>query len=182
MSNNRPNWYILSWLFKNTGPISTTIRAINEYTISDTLSFPNILQQRPLDSNEEYVSEDVDSLFTSINLGETIDFIVDEIYVWKKLEPFCKKSVFKNWLHKLWKACTFLADGKLIRQVDGCTVGGPIPVALSNIFYIKREFDVVKALKPNFNKRYVDDIYSKWVNNQPDKFFEKLNKYLSNKK
>ena len=61
-------------------------------------------------------------------------------------------------------------------------MGGPIPVALSNIFYIKREFDVVKALKPNFNKRYINDIYSKWVNNQPDKFFEKLNKYLSNKK
>ena len=156
--------------------------AINEYTISDNLSFPNILGENPLDSNEEFVSYDVDWLFTSIHLGETIDFIVDEIYFREKLEPFCKKSVFKNWLHKLWKACTFLADGKLIRQVDGCTMGGPTPVGISNIFYIKREFDVVKALKPNFNKRYVDDIYSKWVNNQPDKFFEKLNKYLSNKK
>ena len=30
--------------------------AINEYTISDTLSFPDILQENRLDSNEEYVS------------------------------------------------------------------------------------------------------------------------------
>ena len=69
--------------------------AINEYTISDSLSFPDILQENLLDSNEEYVSYDVDSLFTSIPLGETIDFIVDEIYIGKKLEPFCKKSVIK---------------------------------------------------------------------------------------
>ena len=48
-----------------------------------------------LNSNEEYVSYDVDSLFTSIPLGETIYFIVDEIYIWKKLEPFCKKSVIR---------------------------------------------------------------------------------------
>ena len=30
--------------------------AINEYTISDTLSFPDILWENPWDSNEEYVS------------------------------------------------------------------------------------------------------------------------------
>ena len=69
--------------------------AINEYIISDSLSFPDILWENLLDSNEEYVSYDVDSLFTSIPLGETIDFIVDEIYILKKLEPFCKKSVIR---------------------------------------------------------------------------------------
>ena len=47
--------------------------AINEYTISDTLSFPDILRENPLNSNEEYVSYDVDSLFTSIPLVETIN-------------------------------------------------------------------------------------------------------------
>ena len=30
----------------------------------------------------------------------------------------------------------FLADGKLIRQVDGCIMGGPISVVLSNIFCV----------------------------------------------
>ena len=53
--------------------------AINEYTISDTLSFPDILKENSLDSNEEYLSYDVDLLFTSILLGETINFILDEI-------------------------------------------------------------------------------------------------------
>ena len=149
--------------------------AMNEYTISDTLSFPDILRENPLNSNEEYVSYDVDSLFTSIPLAETIDFILDEIYVRKKLEPFCKKSVFKKLLNKLCKGCTFLADGRLIRQVDGCPMGGPISVVLSNIFCVKMEFDVVKPLKPKLYKRYADDIYSKQIKNQPDKLFEKLN-------
>ena len=65
--------------------------AINEYTISDTLYFPDILRENWLDGNEEYVSYDVDLLLASIPLGETIDFALDKIYVQKKLEPFCKK-------------------------------------------------------------------------------------------
>ena len=44
--------------------------AINEYTISDTLSFPDNLWEKPLDSNKKYVSYDVDSLFTGIPSGE----------------------------------------------------------------------------------------------------------------
>ena len=78
------------------------------------------------------------------------------------------------------KGCTFLADGKLIRQVDGCPMDGPISVALSNIFCVKMEFDVVKPLKLKLYKRYVDDIYSKQIKNQPDKLFEKLNNYHPN--
>ena len=42
------------------------------------------------------------------------------------------------------------------------------------------EFDVVKPLKPKRYKRYVDDIYSKRIKNQPDKLFEELNNYHPN--
>ena len=66
---------------------------LNESMISDTVFFPDILRGDLLDSNEEYVSYDVDSLFTRIPLDEAIYFILDKIYVWKKLETFCKKSV-----------------------------------------------------------------------------------------
>ena len=133
MSNNRPNWYPLIRLFKNNRPIFTTI---SDKQINDLwyLSFHDIFRENSLDSNEEYVPYDLDSLFTSIPLDETIAFILDEIYVRKKLEPFCKKSVLKKLLNKLHKGCTFLADGRLIRQVDGCPIGGPISVVLSNIF------------------------------------------------
>ena len=78
------------------------------------------------------------------------------------------------------KGCTFLANGRLIRQVDGCPMGGPISVVLSNIFCVKMEFNVVKPLKPKLYKRYIDDIFSKWIKNQPDELFEKLNNYHPN--
>ena len=78
------------------------------------------------------------------------------------------------------KACTFLADGKLIEQVDGSPMGGTISVVLSNIFCVKMEFDVVKPLKTKVYKRYVDYIYSKRIKNQPNKLFEKLNNYHPN--
>ena len=55
--------------------------AIKEYTISDTLFFPDILGENPLDRDEEYVSYDVDSLFTSIPLDGTRDFALNEICV-----------------------------------------------------------------------------------------------------
>ena len=138
------------------------------------------LRENPLDSNEEYVFYDVDSLFTSIPLGESIDFILDEIYVWKKLESFCKKWVFKKLLNKLCKGCTFLADVRLIKQVDGWSMDGPVSVVLSNIFCVKIEFDVVKKLKPKPYKRHNDDIYTKQIKNQPDKLFEKLNNHNPN--
>ena len=154
--------------------------AINEYTISDTLSFPDILRENLLDSKEEYISYGVDSLYTSIPLSETINFVLDEICVQKRLESFCKKSVFKKSLIKLCKGCNFLADDKLKRQVDGCPMGGPISVVLSNIFCVKMEFDVVKPLKPKLYKRYVNVVYSKRIKNQPDKLLEKLNNYDPN--
>ena len=120
------------------------------------------------------------SLITSIPLGETIDFILDEIHIWKKLESFCEKSVFKQLLNKLCKGCTFLADSTLIRQVDGCPMGSPISVVLSSIFCVKMELDVVKPLKSKLYKRYVDNIYIKRIKNQLDKLFKKLNNYHLN--
>ena len=76
----------------------------------------------------------MDSLFTSIPLGETIDFILDEIYVRKKLEPFSKNSVFKKLLYKLCKGCTFVAGGRLIRLVDRCPMGSQFQLFFSTYF------------------------------------------------
>ena len=78
------------------------------------------------------------------------------------------------------KSCTFLAEGRLIRQVDECSMGGPISVVLSNIFCVEMELDVVKPFKPKFHKRYANDIYSKGIKNQPDELFQKLNNYHPN--
>ena len=59
---------------------------INEYSIKDTLQFPKFLKDLPpLKDDEEYVSYDVESLFTNIRLKETIGYILEQIYVHNKL-------------------------------------------------------------------------------------------------
>ena len=68
----------------------------NEYKINDTQSFPSMLKdQTPLNPNEEYVSHDVESLFTNIPVDEKINYIINEIYQKKKLPQICSKTVFK---------------------------------------------------------------------------------------
>ena len=70
--------------------------AKNEYTISDTLTFPDLVMNVSNSNEYEDVSYKVESLFTSIPVEETINYIVDRIYVRKEIEPLCKKLIFKK--------------------------------------------------------------------------------------
>ena len=54
----------------------------NLYIIRNTQDFPDMIKnQPPLNKNEELVSYDVESLFTSIPIKETIEYILNEIYL-----------------------------------------------------------------------------------------------------
>ena len=67
---------------------------INEYNIKDTLQFPQLLKDfPPLKDDGEYVSYDVESLFTNTPLKETVD-ILEQIYVHNKLPLICTKLIF----------------------------------------------------------------------------------------
>ena len=73
----------------------------NELVITNTQQFPSMLNNLPFSEGEEDVSYNVDLLFTSIPVKETIDFIGNEIYNRKKLKTICKQSIFKKLLYKL---------------------------------------------------------------------------------
>ena len=80
-------------------------------------------------SNEEpykNVSYDVESLFTSIPVQDEGSYST-EIYVRKEIKPFCKKSIFK----KLTKESAFSVNNRLIKQTDGCPMGGLISAFIS---------------------------------------------------
>ena len=59
----------------------------NQYTISDTLKFLDLLNSEDPDANYENVSYDVESLFTSIPVAETTEYILKHIYTSKELKP-----------------------------------------------------------------------------------------------
>ena len=50
---------------------------------------------------------------------------------------------------------------KFYKQVDECSMGGPLSVILSNIYMTRTERKVVEPTKLHFYKRFVDDIINK---------------------
>ena len=70
--------------------------AKNEYTIRDILSFCDLLKSVPSDDSYEDVSYDVESLFTSIPVQETIDYILYKIYVKKRVKAILQKVSFQK--------------------------------------------------------------------------------------
>ena len=133
--------------------------------------------QEPLNPNEEYVSFDVESLFTNIPVDETINYIIKEIYQKKKLPQICSKTMFKRLLYKLTTEVSFQFNYKLFKQTDGCTMGGPLSVTLSDIHMMRMETDVVVPIRPIFYKRYVDDIYNRRQKNTCDVLYNAINNY-----
>ena len=130
--------------------------------------------------DEEDVSYDIESLFTNIPINDTIDYILDQIYVKHKLKPICSKLIFKHLLIKLSAEVTFTFNSKFCKQTDGCTMGGLLSVTFSDIYMTKMERDVARPFNPIFYRRYVDDIYNRQKVNTKDDPCEALNKYHKN--
>ena len=131
----------------------------NEFVINNTQDFPSMLNRVEMSEDQEDVSYDIEWLFTNIHINETIDFICDEIYIHKRLQPICKRWIFKKLLSKLTTECTFSINEQLCKQIDVVSLRGTLSVVLSDCFMNKMEKDVVIPLKPKFYKRFVDDIY-----------------------
>ena len=92
-----------------------------------------------LQDDEEDVSYDVVSLFTNIPTEETINYIIGPIYVHKKLEPISLKLNLRRLLIKLATECTFKFNSRFLKEVDSCTMGGPLSVTFSDIYMVKME-------------------------------------------
>ena len=62
-----------------------------------------------------------------------------------------------------------------MKELYGCTMGGPLPVTFSDIYMVKMESEIIKHSKPIFYRRFIDGIYSRkklgdnvmfnWLNN-----------------
>ena len=139
-----------------------------------------MLNRVELSEDEEDVSYGTVPLFTNIPINETIDFICDEIYIHKKLQPICKPSIFKKLLLKLTTECRFSINDQLCKQIHRVSMGGTLSVVVSDCFMNKMEKDVVIPFKPTFYKWFVDHIYRQRKRNEPDELFDKMNSYHPN--
>jgi len=153
-----------------------------EYTARDTFTFVDELKEVSF-TNKYMVSYDVCSLFTNIPLKETIDLAVDLI-----LNKHPNFSLKRTELRKLFEFATlktnFLFDGKMYDQIDGVAMGSPLAPILANLFmghFEKIWIENYSLNKPQFYKRYVDDIFCIFDNKEDaELFFDYLNEQHEN--
>ena len=88
----------------------------SKYIIKDTLKFPSILEENKLEQDEEDISYDVESLFKNVPVDETIEYILDEIYVRKKVKPICSRLIMKRLLKRLTSDCLFSVNERLMKK------------------------------------------------------------------
>ena len=128
------------------------------------------------------MSYDVDSLFTSIPVSESIDYIIKEIYKNKVIKPICKnKLIFGRLLEKLTKNCVFYVNDKLVKQVEGRPMGGAISVIMFGIHTKRMEKDCVALSNPKLYKHDVEETITKRKKNATDdELFANMNSYQKN--
>ena len=108
-------------------------------------------------------SLDVEALFTSIPLDETIDICVNENFKNVDLVNKLTKQDVKNLLELATKESLFTFDGTYYYQTDGVAMGSPLGPLLANSFmshYEGKWLDECPGdFKPKYYRRYVDDIF-----------------------
>ena len=68
-------------------------------------------------------------------------------------------------LDKLTKNCVLSMNDKLVKQIEGCPMGGATSVIMSGIRMKRMETDCVAPLNQKLYKRYVDDKRTKRMKN-----------------
>lgn len=111
-----------------------------DFVIKNTQDFAQlILEQPPLEDSKEFVSYDVESLFTNIPIHDTVKYILEEICTHKELPHTCSKLIFKRLLLKFTTKITYIFQSQFCKQTDGCTKGGALSITFSNIYLNKLE-------------------------------------------
>ena len=151
------NYALAKWLDEKLKPLS-----VNRYTISDTFSFAEEIQNLDIDKNDILVSYDVTSLFTNVPLQETIQIIAEKAFVDDWFNETHNLNITKSDLVQLLEVATknqlFQFDGKLYEQIDGVAMGSPLGPLMANPFLCSIEEKLEQENKlPDFYRRYVDD-------------------------
>ena len=133
---------------------------INEYIVKDSFSFPKeIIDQDP---NRFIVSFAIQSLFTNIQLDETIDICVDMVFEKRMKIKDMLKHHFKLLILSVKSSC-FLFNDVYYKQIDGVVMGSPLGPKLANLFLVYHEHKWLESCPIHFRFKYhcrfVDDIF-----------------------
>ena len=110
--------------------------SINEFTLKDSFDAVAKIKNIPLhmfDDGYNYVSFDVESLFTNVSIKRTIDIILKRIYIDKVISTKFKKRSMKNLLLDTCTKTAFIFNGVIYEQRDSVCMGCNLGSLLANI-------------------------------------------------
>ena len=124
----------------------------NKHKVKDSFHFAEeICEQNP---SLSMGSLDVDPLFTSILLDETIDICINQLFENTDTVEGFTKSELKQLLCLATKESYFIFNGLLYKQTDGIEMGSPLGPSLANAFlsYHEKKWlnSCTQAFKPVF--------------------------------
>ena len=136
----------------------------NDYNLKDSFDAVKRIRSIPPESFDEgyqFVSFDVQSLFTNVSVTKTINMVLDKVYNKKIINTNLKKRAMKKLLLDSCTKTAFSFDNVLYEQYDGVSMGSSLGPVLANIIPTEFENVIVKPLIETsvlkFYYRYVDD-------------------------
>ena len=174
-----------------------------KYSLSSSRDFKNkfIIERKNIEKTHKIASFDVKSLYPSVNVGFTVDFIIKEIYKSKKSQKFyfqnnlcddqkisiIPKNIFKKFLLDILTDFTcFNSLSGFFKQKSGLSMGSSVSSIVSNIYLDIIESKIItaklKESKLSMYYRYVDDIILSGPDDVLNSTFDELNSFHENLK
>ena len=132
----------------------------------------------------QYISFDVESLFSNVPIKRTVDIILKRIYEDKLVSTNLRKRTLKKLILDTCTKTAFSFNNKLYQQKDGVSMGSSLGPVLANIIMAELEDVVIKPLITNgtikFYTRFVDDTLLVIKPENVKKVHNALNKFDKN--
>ena len=171
-----PQFRISRWLCDMLKPV---LEFYCTRCVRDSFTFSEKVKIAKLSRAGHMCSFDVVSLFTNVPLQEVIDICAKAIYHDDNIPTLptsLTEKSFKELMYRVTSGVEFSFDGVMYRQVDGVAMGSPLGPILANIFVGFHEKRIPSDKWPEMYERYVDDIFSHFVDrNACDQFALLLN-------
>ena len=157
----------------------------NEHVLKDSFEaarrIRNGVTEQMYEEGYVLVSFDVKSLFTNVPLSKTLDVILDRVYNQRLVTTKLKKRTLKKLILDTCTKTVFLANGKILEQIDGVSMGASMGPVLANIIMTELERVVVDPMLEDgtlkFYGRYVDDTLLLVKPERVDEVLAKFNAY-----
>ena len=121
----------------------------NAYNLKDSFDAVKSIRSIPpelFDEDYQFVSFDVQSLFTNVLIKKTINIILDRVYNKKLINTKLKKRKMKKLLVDSCTKTAFSFDNALYEQCDGVSMRSSLGPVLANIILNEFEYVMLEIL------------------------------------